>query len=352
MTILRVAVIGLGIGGKIHLDAISSSNYFKAVACIGPLSDSNRNVAQHYAVPIYPSIEDCLSFESIECVIIASPNNFHLAHVRFCIENKIPCLLEKPLSSSLNEAYEIVKFYDSHNFHKVLVGHHRAHSLILNKSIAIISSGCLGELVGIQGSAQFYKPDSYFDDGPWRRNPGGGPVLINMIHEIDILRRLAGEIATVYCVCSSKVRRFPVEDSSAIIFEFVNGAIGTFFLSDCVPSSRSWELTSGENPAYPRQSTDCYFVSGTEGSLAIPSLTVERYSSLSERSWWNSLSSKSPEFLSNDPIIAQLSHFYQVILDNQAPKVTIYDGFNNMLIADAILKSSRQGVKINIRAYS
>lgn len=348
MTVLRVAVIGLGIGGRIHLDAISKCNKFEAIACIAPHAESNINVAKLYSLPIYPTLEDCLSFNELDCVIIASPNDFHLTHVKYCIEKKIPCLLEKPLAGNLDDASRILNFYNSHDFDKVLLGHHRAHSLTLRHSVEIIRSGSLGEIVGIQGFAQFYKPDSYFDDGPWRTRLGGGPILINMIHEIDSLRRLIGEVSSVYCISSSKTRNFSVEDSAGILFEFVNGAIGTFFLSDCVPSSKSWELTSGENPAYPRQPSDCYYVSGTEGSLAIPSLTVERYSSSSDRSWWNTLYSHTTDFLSNDPIVAQLDHFSQVVLGKVAPKVTVLDGCNNMQIADAILRSSEKGVRIRV----
>jgi len=347
MTLLRTAVIGLGIGGRIHLDAIPKTKNLKAVACVAPHTDANFNVAKHYSLPLYPSLEECLSCDSVDCIIIASPNDCHLAHATYCIEQKIPCLLEKPLAGNLDDASQIVDIYNLHNFEKVLIGHHRAHSILLSKSVDIIRSGSLGELVGIQGFAQFYKPDSYFASGPWRTQAGGGPILINMIHEIDSLRRLIGEVTSVYCVTSSKNRKFSVEDSAAILFEFANGAIGTFFLSDCVPSSKSWELTSGENPAYPRQPSDCYYVSGTHGSLSIPSLTVQRYSSL-DRSWWNTLSSLTPDFLSNDPIVAQLEHFSQVVHGVADPKVTVLDGYNNMLVADAILKSSQKGIRVEL----
>ena len=71
---------------------------------------------------------------------------------------------------------------------KLLVGHHRAHSAILHKAREVIAEGVLGNLVAVMGSALFYKPDDYFDAAPWRREAGGGPVLINMIHEIGNLR--------------------------------------------------------------------------------------------------------------------------------------------------------------------
>ena len=135
----------------------------------------------------------------------------------------------------------------------MLVGHHRRHSPILHKAVEIVRSGVLGPLVGVIGSAVFYKPDAdgYYD-GPnaWRRQPGGGPILINMIHEIGNLRAMVGEIVAVQAFASNATRGFAVEDTVAINLRFANGALGTFLLSDTAASPKSWEQTSQENKAY------------------------------------------------------------------------------------------------------
>ena len=157
------------------------------------------------------------------------------------------------------------------------MGHHRAHNPIISKSIDIIKSGKLGSVQTFVGFAQFYKPEKYFQDALWRKQSGGGPILINMIHEVDIMRRLVGEISEVFSKASSAIRSFDVEDSAAIQLSFESGALGCFMLSDAVCSPFSWEMSSGENPKYPRYKTDCYLISGTEGSLSISSLDLYSY---------------------------------------------------------------------------
>jgi predicted dehydrogenase len=75
------------------------------------------------------------------------------------------------------------------------------------------------------------KPDDYFNVA-WRRERGGGPILINLVHDIDSLRFICGEIVEVQASTSNKVRGFGVEDTAALLLKFANGAIGTVTVSD------------------------------------------------------------------------------------------------------------------------
>ena len=136
-------------------------------------------------------------------------------------------LVEKPISNSVEEAIRLAEAASAANV-PLLVGHHRRHSLILAKAREIVQGGSLGQVVAVVGSSLFYKLDHYFDEGPWRREVGGGPILINMIHEVDVLRWLCGEIVAVQAFSSNETRGFPVEETAAINLRFAGGALGTF----------------------------------------------------------------------------------------------------------------------------
>ena len=79
----------------------------------------------------------------------------------------------------------------------------------------------------------------------------------------------------MHAMASNAVRGFEVEDTAVISLRFASGALGSLTLSDTAASPRSWEQTSGENPDFPRHpEEDCCFITGTQGSLALPELSA------------------------------------------------------------------------------
>ena len=113
---------------------------------------------------------------------------------------------------------------------------------------------------------------------------GWGPILINLIHEIGLLRHFCGEIENVFALAGRKIRNFEVEDTVTIALEFFDGALGNFLLSDTAASSKSWEMTSGENWTYPHFPEEyCYHFAGTNGSLDFPSMRARYYAATQSR---------------------------------------------------------------------
>ncbi|MOA04034.1 hypothetical protein D3C78_1235670 [compost metagenome] len=199
------------------------------------------------------------------------------------------------------------------------------------------------------GSALFYKPDDYFDAAPWRRETGGGPVLINLIHEIGNLRSLCGEIVAVQALASSATRGFPVEDTVSIGLRFANGALGSFLLSDTAASARSWEQTSRENHDYPSyDGEDCYLIAGTAGSLAVPTMRLKCYDEPEQRSWWKPFTCEVAELHREDPLALQLEHFCQVIRGEAEPLVSVRDGLQNLRVVEAIALAAREGGVVEV----
>jgi predicted dehydrogenase len=251
--------------------------------------------------------------------------------------------VEKPIAPTVSEGEKLAREVEKKKA-RVLIGHHRAHSPIMAKAKEVVDSGVLGRLVAVMGSATFFKPDHYFVEGPWRREPGAGPILLNMIHEVHNLRMLCGEIVAVQAIASHAVRGFPVEDTAAINLQFANGALGSFMLSDTAACPRSWEQTSQENKAYTTyEDEDCYVIAGTHGSLSVPTMRLKTYPRPEDRSWWKPFDVGTVPMKREDPIPRQMEHFGAVVRGETAPLVSARDGLANLRVTEAITEAAKSG---------
>lgn len=344
---LRIAVAGAGAIGRRHVELIQQSGECALAAIVDP-SPAAAALADGAGVPLFKSLADLLAQDKPDGVILATPNPLHVANAIECIDAGVAALVEKPVAHTVEEAERLAQRVE-HSSARVLVGHHRAHSPILAKAREVIQQGVLGRIVAVTGSALFYKPDNYFEDAAWRRQLGGGPILINLIHEIGNLRSLCGEIVSVQAAASSTTRGFEVEDTAAMLLRFASGALGTFILSDTAAAARSWEQTSQENKdyaSYPDE--DCYGVVGTQGSLSIPTMRLKRFEPGQPRSWFEPMTESVVEGQRQDPLALQLSHFCAVIRGEAAPLVSVRDGLQNLRVVEALAEAARSGAVVEI----
>ncbi|HSC22284.1 MAG TPA: Gfo/Idh/MocA family oxidoreductase [Casimicrobiaceae bacterium] len=336
---VRLAVVGAGAIGARHVEEIAANRdaLLCAIIDVSPAADA---IAGNAGVPRYASLGALLAHERPDGILIATPNALHAPQALECIAAGIPTFVEKPLAHTVADAIAICEAAERGRV-PVLVGHHRLHSPIVRAARDVVASGALGRIVGVIGSAVFYKPDEYFDEAAWRRARGGGPILINMIHEVANLRCIVGEIVAVQAFASNATRGFAVEDTVSIGLEFANGALGTFLLSDTGASAKSWEQTAQENKAYAAHpDEDCYTVIGTQGSLGVPTMRVRCYDNAGERSWFRPFTTYSVPFERRDPLALQIAHFVAVIRGEAAPLVSARDGLRNLRVVEAIAQAA------------
>jgi predicted dehydrogenase len=305
-------------------------------------------LAAQAGVPLFKSIEELLANHRPDGLVLATPNHLHVPQALQCIDAGMPILLEKPIATSVAEGEQLLRVVGATGA-KVLIGHHRAHSQIMAKAREVLDSGKLGKLVAVMGSATFYKPDQYYADAPWRSEPGAGPILLNMIHEVHSLRMLCGEIVAVQAFASHATRGFPVEDTVAINLRFASGVLGTFLLSDTAACARSWEQTSRENKVYPSyEDEDCYVITGTNGSLSVPTMRLKTYPRPEDRSWWKEFEVGVVGMVRDDPLKHQMEHFGQVVRGEASPLVSAQDGLMNLRVTEAIVEAARSGRTVNL----
>jgi predicted dehydrogenase len=346
---LRLAVIGAGLIGKRHIDLIAADPACE-LAAICDAQPAAAALAAPHGTRFFADYTTMLAEVVLDGVIIATPNHLHVPVGLACLARGLPILVEKPIAENVAAAQRLVDIADTHGV-PVLVGHHRRHNPLVQQTRAWLQQGQLGRLIGVSALFALLKPDDYYNV-TWRTKPGGGPVLINLIHDIDNLRYICGEIASVYGVTSNQGRGFAVEDSAAITLQFTNGALGTIFVSDTTVAPWSYELTSQENPAYPPTGQDCYQFYGTQGALAFPSLRHWHYADPQQAGWYAPLTCDQLAVTPQEPLAAQLRHFCQVIRREAAPLVSGLEGLKTLAATLAVLESAQRQAPVQLNHYS
>jgi predicted dehydrogenase len=341
VTLVRIAVAGAGLIGQRHLEEIEASPAARVASIVDP-GPAAPELADKYGVRLFQSLAELFAEDRPDGVILATPNQMHVDGGLACVAAGVPVIVEKPIGDTIEGATRLVEAGEAAGV-PVLTGHHRNYSPLMAKAREIVRGGRLGAIVAVVGTALFHKPDEYFDVGDgWRRQPGGGPILLNLTHEVNSLLSLVGDITRVQAVTSNATRGFPVEDTAAMVFTFAGGALGTFLLSDTAGSARSWEQTARENTSYSTyDDEDCYHIAGTAGSLSVPTMRVKVFGG--KRSWWEPFDVTTEGVARTDPLANQVAHFVEVIRDGVEPVCGGRDGLKTLIVTEAVVTAARTG---------
>ena len=341
---IKLAIVGLGSIGKKHLEAIKKVQDTQLIGIVDKNVDvtSNLNIKANF----YHCTKELFKSEELDGVIISTPNSSHLEDGLEAIKNNCPLLIEKPVTTSSKDTLRLIRESKNNNV-DILVGHHRRHNPIMNKAFEIIKNNQIGKVRTVHVHCQFYKPDQYFKNSEWQKKDGAGPIFVNLIHDLDLMNYLFGNVRTVFAHAQKSIRGYENEDVSSIILEFKNGILCTILLSDSVVSPWSWEFTSKENKVYPFTNETCYFIGGTLGSLSLPNLKIWNYSG--ELHWHKPILNKTISVEFNDPFVNQIKHFCNIIKKKASPIITAEIANKSIKVIEAIKLSSMTKKMIEIK---
>ncbi|KAI1364400.1 hypothetical protein F5Y08DRAFT_307091 [Xylaria arbuscula] len=379
-----IAVIGFGgLIGRRHTAHVLSNPSATLVAVVDGAPGASELATQLApGVPYYKSVTEMLSISIPDAAVVCTPNAYHVSVGLELADAGVHLLVEKPLADTKAAARTLVDRAREKGV-KLLVGHHRrfnpyvvAAQKVLTASDEKLGTSSVGLVTAISGLWTTYKPDDYFATAPWRRSRklGGGPTMINFVHEVDILQYLLGPITRVG---AEKMRQRyssevgdanAVEDGAAITLRFASGAVGSFILSDGVVSPHNFEAGTGENPLLPRarrpryegnnvidprvhgegEPVDVYRIFGTNGTLSVPDMTLWTCGD-KPPSWNNELQVQRIE-LDNDPRVPfdrQLDHFIAVVrgetMIENGPGCTGEEGLRVIAVCEAVIAALDDG---------
>lgn len=249
------ALLGAGAGAEAHAEALAGLPGARLVAVADPDLGRARALAGRWGGVALDAHDAALARPDVEAVCLVVPNHLHAPLALAAAQRGVAVLLEKPLGRDLAEARTIVDACAAHGVPLGLVLQNRFAPEVLALR-ADLHAGRLGSLVGATVLVRCDRDDRYFAAGPWRGRPetaGGGALLIQGIHMLDLLDWLAGPVAGATASAATRKHAIGVEDVLAATLELSGGAPATLL------------ATTAATPEFPAR-VEVY---GTAGSAVV-----------------------------------------------------------------------------------
>lgn len=316
----RLLLAGTGLIGARHLAHIEAHPALTLAGIIDP----DAAARAHPAAPGFASIDDV--DVAADGIVLATPTATHAPLTLAALARGWHVLVEKPVADTLENADAMIAAAKAARLH-ILVGHHRRHHPRVAKLHEILASGRLGAPVAASLLWLMKKPDTYFDLD-WRAGINGAPIRQNLIHDVDCLRWLFGEVTDVVGLASNAVRGADRPESGGAVLRFDSGVTATLTYADTTPTPWGFEAGTGENPHIPHSAQDSWRIACTHGGIEFPSLRV-----WSDAANWNEEPVPSETEVGEDvPLVRQLEHFSDVIAGRAAPIVDAASARNTLAV--------------------
>lgn len=233
---MRLAIIGLGMASTPHARSLQDlADQVDVVAVFSPSPARRQAFAERWAMPAAESLDAIFDDASIDAPLVLTPPSTHLDLVERAARAGKHVLLEKPLEITLQRASNLVERAETAGITLGVILQHRFRPV----SVAlrtIVAEGRLGTLVGASARLSNWRPQTYYDQPGrgTRTRDGGGVLLTQGIHTLDLLISLAGPPVEVSAyAATTPVHRMETEDLVAGALRFAGGALGTVNATTC-----------------------------------------------------------------------------------------------------------------------
>ena len=337
---LRVAIVGLGMAHKPHLQSLRElGDIVEIAACHAPSPARRAEFGQaNPDLPLAADLDEVLRDKSIDAMIVLTPPTTHLDLVERCAAAGKHVLLEKPVEVSVERAQRAVAAMSRAKLVLAVVLQHRFRAAA-RELRALVEGGAMGRLVSASAAIRWWRPPEYFAQAGrgTKARDGGGVLLTQAIHTLDLFQSLTGPVARVAAIAkTSSLRAIDTEDIAVAAVEFGNGAAGTI------------DATTVAYPGFAeRIELACEHATAV---LAAETLEVFWKDGRRDRREGSSAGGggADPMAFSHEAHKALIADFLGAVRDGREPAVSGREAVKVQVLIEAMLQSSAEGRAVSI----
>ena len=338
---IHIGIIGGGGISDTHAKAAQQVKGTNIVSFFGTNQDKIAQLSKTYGGSAYSQFEVFLNHKPMNAVIIGSPSGLHADQGIRCASRGLHVLVEKPIDVTVEKADALIAACEKARVKLAVCFQDRfANDSIRLKQL--IESGGLGKLILVSARVKWYRPPEYYSNSRWRGKlalDGGGALINQGVHTVDLLLWLLGEVKRVYAKSVTALHDIESEDTLVSTLEFANGAIGTI------------EAATSVFPGYDRRIE----ITGSEGTIIFEHDRIIRADlkkpsvlALESQRQDTNRSSSSPIVTDVTGHKRILEDFIEAIRTDNKPRCDGYEGRRSVRLVEAIYRSARIGQPVDL----
>lgn len=356
--VLNIGIIGCGTIAPTHAGALRQV----ADVCLLSVADSiparADALAKQFDVPrVFSDHTALIADPDIDLVIVCTPSGTHAAIAIDALNAGKHVLIEKPMDVSVAACDRLIAAAERTGRQLGVISQHRFDKATQVAKEAI-ASGRLGRITLVEASVKWWRTQAYYDSGDWRGTwelDGGGALMNQGVHTVDLLQWLAGDVTQVYAQTRTLAHeRIEVEDIAVATLQFAGGAVGTLLATTAAYPGlpvrvdifgtegyvslegdrlRALQLKNGET--YTEETAAAHALAVAQGgSASVRNEAAERTASADPGAVWG------------DAHRAQIEDFLHAIRTDATPLVNGHEGRKPLEIILGVYRSAQSGLPV------
>jgi predicted dehydrogenase len=225
----RFGIIGAGVIAPTHADAISRLPNAELIAVADLDASKAQKLADKSQARVYTDAQTMLDNEQLDVVSVCTPSGLHGEHACMVMRAGSHVIVEKPMEITHARMEEMLQVQKQTGRQMAVISQHRFDESTMQVH-QLLQQNAFGRLVLGNAAIPWWRSQAYYDSGDWRGTwalDGGGILMNQSIHSIDLLQWLMGPVKTIYAFADTLVHRMETEDVAVAVLRFASGALGT-----------------------------------------------------------------------------------------------------------------------------